>query len=120
MKIYLDKIETNCKINGLGLKRSVAAEFYAALYFDTDLNMYVVIRKDDPTDSKFSGTILLERGSVAVSQVSADSLPKFQPLGTPPSYDTPSGQRKKNKNTPATSKSAIAERIEARKPQPAE
>ena len=112
MKIHLDKIETHRKINGLGLKRTVDAGHYAELYFDTDLGCYVVIRKDESSDSKFSGKILLERSSVACAQVASESVPKYQPIGTPEIRDTPSGQRKKGSVEKA--KTELAKRAEAR------
>jgi len=113
MKIKLDKIETTGKINGLGLKRSVVLDHYAELYFDTDLDMYVVIREEEESDSRYSGKILLERNQVKCAQVARESVPKHQPIGTEPERDTPSGKKRKHR-TDKTAKSAIAERIEAR------
>lgn len=112
MRIYLDKIETVNKLNGLGLKRTISAEHYAEMYFDTELSCYVVIRKPDESDSKFSGKILIPQSSVGCAQISERSVPKHQPIGTPEERDTPSGKRKAR--TDATAKKAIAERAEAR------
>lgn len=112
MKIKLDKIETTGKINGLGLKKSVLIDHYDELYFDTDLDMYVCVRPADVSDAKYSGKVLLERNQVKCAQVSRESVPKHQPIGTPETHDTPKGTRKKRSVEGA--KSAIAERIAAR------
>lgn len=112
MKIFVDKLETTKKVNGLGLKRSIDYQHYEELYFDTDLRCYIAIRKPEGSDSKYSGKIMIERSVVACAQVAERSVPKHQPIGTPEARDTPTGQRKKK--TAATAKSAIAERAEAR------
>lgn len=112
MKIHLDKIETSKKLNGLGLKRSLDVTHYDEMYLDTDLNCYVIIRKPEGSDAKYSGKILVERSAVGCSQVSEVSIPKHQPIGTKPSHDTPSGQRKKGSVEKA--KTELAKRSEAR------
>lgn len=112
MKIKLDKLETNKKINGLGLKRSVDAQHYAELYFDTDLSCYIAIRHNEGSDSKYSGKIIIERGVVSCAQVAEESVPKHQPIGTPAKNDTPTGGRKKR--SVEGGKETIAERIAAR------
>jgi len=120
MRINLDKIETTDKINGLGLKRTIDSKQYKELYLDTDLGCYVVVRKDsDSPDSKYSGRIFVERSSVACAQISRDSVPKHQPIGTPDELDTPSGTKRKSR-TQATSKKALTEKIAARKAAKAE
>lgn len=112
MKIFIDKLEMNTKVNGLGLKRTIDKAHYEELYFDTDLLCYFAIRRDEGSDSKYSGKIMIERGVVSCAQVAEASVPKHQPIGTPAKNDTPTGGRKKR--SVEGGKETIAERIAAR------
>ena len=112
MKIQLDKIELNSRINALGLKSHYLRTHCTELYFDTELEHYMVLIKTSGEGSKYSGKVMVPAHNVAAAQVSLESVPKHQPIGTPEKNDTPSGTRKKRSID--GSKSTIAERIEAR------
>ena len=112
MKIFLDQIETAQRINALQLKTNFLATYCKELYYDTELCKYVIIFPDNP-GNKVSGTVFIEPTHVKAAHVAAEVIPKHQPVGTPESHDTPSGQKKKGSVEKA--KSVLAERIEARK-----
>jgi hypothetical protein len=112
MKIHLDKIELNSRINALGLKSHYHREHCDELYYDTDLEVFFVITECEK-GSKYTGKIMLPACNVAAAQVSRESVPKHQPIGTPDERDTPSGKKRKHR-TLDTAKSEIAKRAEAR------
>ena len=114
MLIKLDKLEMSSRINALRLTTHYTAEKHKCeIYYDTELAMFFVINEKQPASTnKYSGKIMIPPSSVSAAQVSEDSVPKFQPIGTKPENDTPSGKRKQR--TLATSKSAIEEKIEQR------
>jgi hypothetical protein len=114
MKINLDKIELNSRINALNLTTHFSSEKHKCeLYYDTELNLFFVIREKEEGDgNKYSGKIMVPAHNVAAAQISEISVPKHQPIGTPDSHDTPSGNRKPR--TEATFKKAIAEKIAER------
>lgn len=114
MKINLDKLELSSRISALRLTTHYTAEKHRCeIYYDTELMMFFVINeKLDGSSSKYSGKIMIPPASVSAAQVAEISIPKHQPIGTPPEHDTVSGHRKHR--TKATSKSAIAEKIEQR------
>jgi hypothetical protein len=112
MYIQLDKIELCNRIGGLQLKTNYLRENCSDMYYDTEMNLFFVEVNHGP-GNKYSGRILVPPHNVACAHVSPVSIPKHQPIGTPENRDTPSGH--KRKNTMATAKTALAEKIEARK-----
>lgn len=113
MIIQLDKIELNSRINALGLRTHYLRDHCEELYYDTDLDLFMIHIKQAGEGSKYSGKVIVPAHNVAAAQVSRTSVPKHQPIGTKPELDTPGGQRKKR--TEKTAKSAIAEKAAARK-----
>lgn len=113
MKILLDKVETIKSISGLGLRKHYDKSCCTELYYDTELQHYVAVQKV-AAGHKYTGRILIPPSAIACAQISKESVPKHQPIGTPDELDTPSGKKRKHR-TDETAKSTIAERIEARK-----
>jgi len=118
MRIELSKIEIIGRISGVGLRQSVLRSHCRELYFDTELLFYVMVREPAEGTRK-ENTVIIERGSVACAQVYKTSVPKFQPIGTPDSHDTPSG-RKKSGPAKARAKAEAVKLVKAEKAEKAE
>lgn len=114
MKIKIDKLELFKRINALNLTTHYEREKHRSdIYFDTDIGCFFVVRHQVEEGNKYSGKIMVPQHAVAAAQISTESVPQHQPIGTPPEKDTPSGNKRKHR-TEDTAKSAIADAAAAR------
>jgi len=116
MKIRLDNIQLRDRTTFLGQEKIYRDRpNIADCYFMTEMPDFVVVavNYEELNDTKVRH-VMVPMGNIAGMIVCPDDVPKHQPLGIDPRYDTPRGTRKKR--TTKTAKAAIAERIEAKTP----